>query len=204
MKRLTAIILIALALPVSVSAQSVEKKEIHWDVRGGMSMLSSLSSNTMMRPYTAWTYYGGGRRSLAAIYGDYNGSVTATNNIGAEALIHFGKRSSVGFGIYANHIWCDRYNGVSNQKTGTNKAAALMLLPTYRVYYMSRDMVRLYGTVSIGLMAYFNNDSRSIPADPAISLSPIGVEVGRTWYGFLEAGVGSVYMGFSFGAGYRF
>lgn len=196
------IILLAL-LSFSAFAQSDEEPGVHWDIRGGMSVVSSFTTGKM-EPRRASYYSPSGIRSLASLYGDYNGEVTATNNFGAEALIHLGKRSSVGFGLYANHLWCDSFRGVDGKQIGTQKAAALMLVPTYRLYYLSKDIVRLYGSVSLGLIAYFNNSNRSIPADAVFELSPVGVEVGRDWYGFLELGAGSVYVGFSFGVGYRF
>ena len=203
MKRRPLLILLLASMPFSAFAQSGEDSGTHWDIRGGMSVISSFATANM-EPRSVSYYSSNGRMSLAALYGDYNGEATATNNIGAEALIHVGKRSSVGFGIYANHLWCDKFRGIDGQRTETYKSAALMLLPTYRLYYMSKDMVRLYGSVSMGLIAYFNNSHRSMAADVAFELSPVGVEVGRKLYGFLELGAGTVYVGFSFGVGYRF
>ena len=203
MKKRHFLIILLASLSFSAFAQSGEERGFHWDIRGGMSVISTFTTYKM-QPRNVSYYSTAGFRSLASLYGDYNGEVTATNNFGAEGLIHFGKRSSAGFGLYANHLWCDSFRGVDGKKIGTRKAAALMFVPTYRLYYMSKDMVRLYGSVSLGLIAYFNNSNRSMPADAVFELSPVGVEVGRDWYGFLELGAGSVYVGFSFGAGYRF
>lgn len=180
-------------LPVFVSGQ--EKKPALLEVRGGFSAVSGYSASALAPP----TY--SGYLSLGTFYGDYFDTSFYTNNIGAEFLAHFGKRSSIGIGIYANHMWSDSYNAVTGEKSGRRTAAALFFLPTYRGYYMSRDVVRIYGTVSLGLTACFMEDIKFVGA---FNISPIGVEVGRRFYGFAEAGFGTVYSGISLGVGYKF
>ena len=67
-------------------AQSGEKPPVHWDIRGGMSAISVFTTGAI-GPRSTGSFFGNGRRSLASVYGDYNGDATATNNFGDEALI---------------------------------------------------------------------------------------------------------------------
>lgn len=180
---------------------SLPAKRLPWDIRVGMSGVSP--SGNQVKRYSAYIV----GKPLATMYGDYSGPLTSTVNIGAEAMLHLSRRSAVGMGLSACF---HNYNIYSSIEKGEQKSsvtsAAIYILPTYRLYYTDNEVVRLYGGVSLGLTSYFNTDVSGAKYIPqlAFNISPIGLEVGRRWFGFLEMGLGTVFCGVSFGAGYKF
>ncbi|MCQ2180513.1 MAG: hypothetical protein MJY50_00420 [Bacteroidales bacterium] len=182
-------------------ADSLQAKRQPWDIRVGMSGVSP--SANQVRRYSAYTV----GKPLTTMYGDYPGPLTSTNNIGAEAMMHLSRRSAVGMGLSACF---HNYKTYSSIEKGVQKSsvtsAAICILPTYRLYYTDKEIVRLYGGVSLGLTSYFNTDISGAGYVPklAFNVSPIGIEVGRKWFGFMEMGLGTVFCGVSFGAGYKF
>ena len=172
-----------------------------WDIRLGVSAVPV--SSVQVKRYSSYNY----DKPLHNMYGDYSGPLISSPNFAAEAMVHLSKKSALGVAVSACFHNYRIFSAVENDKQVSSvTSAALYVLPTYRLYYLNKDMVRLYGNVSLGLTSYFNTDisgSRYIP-QVAFNISPIGVEVGRRWFGFAEIGLGTVYCGVSLGAGYKF
>lgn len=155
---------------------------------------------------------------LSDIYHDYRSEVHSTNNVGADILFHVNEKWDVGCGLYFNHLWYDCISGVTGERTDRHHADAVYLIPTYRRYYLSNDVVRLYGQISIGLAKYFSFDKLKYAyydysgdfqrVDRSLKITeeivPFGIEIGRDWFGFAEVGVGGLYRGICIGGGYKF
>lgn len=188
----------------SAAAQTDSLSTSHntWDIRLGVSAVpvSSVQVNRYPSYYVA-------DKQLHNMYGDYSGPLTSSPNFTAEAMVHLSRKSAFGVAVSACFHNYRIFSAVENdEQVSSITSAALYVLPTYRLYYLNKDMVRLYGNVSLGLTSYFNTDisgSKYIP-QVAFNISPIGVEVGRRWFGFAELGVGTVYCGVSLGVGYKF
>ncbi len=195
---------------------------LRFDVRIGLGAIPEHASDLLMGygglSIGHYDYYYYDNPTLPALYQDYQGGSNSTDAIGVDVLFHVSRRVDVGLGMYVNHLWYDTFNGVTQEKTGVHKAAAFYLAPSIRLYYMNKQYVRLYGQCSVGLAKYFNydtlqytridydgirrtvNDSRKAFGE----FVPFGIEVGRRFFFFMEAGVGSMYNGLCLGAGYKF
>ncbi len=75
--------------------------------------------------------------------------------------------------------------------TGT---LAFIVMP--RFTFFSRDWVRLYAALSLGV--YLPH------LCPSAQIVPLGVSFGSKFFGFAEIGAGTDYLGGNFGVGYRF
>ena len=220
-KSICSLIIALLVFPVAGIAQNTAN-DLHFDVRVSMSAIPEDASDMLMTGYghNWWPIYGHGLDGLALsdIYHDYNGSSHSTNTLGTDIIFHVSRKWDIGMGIYCNHLWYDTFNGVTDEKTGRHKAAVLYLMPAFRRNYMVRDMVRLYGQVSVGVVKHFGYDSLKYSyvnnygdrheVDDSLQISgqfvPLGIEVGRKWFGFGELGFGGMFVGVCLGAGYKF
>ena len=203
MGKLITVLFSLLLMCGSAAAQTDSLASGHnsWDIRLGVSAVSV--SSVQVKRYSSYEY----DKQLHNMYGDYSGPLTSSPNFAAEAMVHLSKKSALGVAVSACFHNYRIYSAVKNdEQVSSVTSAALYILPTYRLYYLDKDVVCLYGCVSLGLTSYFNTDisgSKYIP-QLAFNISPIGVEVGRRWFGFAELGVGTVYCGVSLGVGYKF
>ncbi|MDO5442995.1 MAG: hypothetical protein Q4G10_04935 [Bacteroidia bacterium] len=155
---------------------------------------------------------------LSDVYRDYYSEVHSTNCLGTDVLFHASSRWDVGCGLYFNHLWYDYISGVTGQKLDRHHGDAVYVIPTFRRYYLSNDMVRVYGQFSIGFAKYFSFDKLKYTyydlsgdfkrVDNSLSIAaeivPFGIEIGRDWFGFAEVGYGGLYRGICVGGGYKF
>lgn len=74
------------------------------------------------------------------------------------------------------------------------------IMPEFRYNYLVRDLFRLYGSAEVGILY------SAIGKDVMFSfqVNPIGMEVGKKFYGFAEIGAGMGYAGGRAGIGFRF
>lgn len=154
---------------------------------------------------------------LARMYKDYNGPLYTTGSICGEFVMHFSPKASFTAlgGICC--LWNDTFNGQTEIKTGHRSGVGVFLAPGLRYYWINKDVIRLYTGFYLGVSKYFGFDSLkySYRSDEGIKYidesfrllgqaTPIGLEVGRKLYGFLEFGAGTVFCGASIGIGYKF
>lgn len=221
MKKLAlALAIYFLVLPVLCRAQDSDDV-LHYDVRFSLATLPENATDLLMngRNHTWWDGYGSVTGlSLSEIYHDYNGASESTNAIGADVFFHVHNRFDIGIGLYCNHLWYNTYNGVTDQKTGIHKAAAVYVSPVFRLNYVKKGGVHLYGQVSLGMCKYINFDTLKYTyrdsygdvqrVDNSLRLTgeiiPLGIEVGRKWFGFAEVGAGNRFSGVCMGFGHRF
>jgi len=83
----------------------------------------------------------------------------------------------------------------------------LSLMPSVRFTYLHKPVVRLYSGLDAGVcMAWSNNpkaENNSQTLIPAFNITPIGLQVGRSWYGMVEVNFWSDAI-VKAGVGYRF
>ena len=84
---------------------------------------------------------------------------------------------------------------------------SISLTPSIRFTYLHKPMVRLYSGLDAGVCLFWENNPKSEnPYNtliPAFNLTPLGLQVGRTWYGMLEFNFWSDAI-VKAGVGYRF
>jgi hypothetical protein len=85
--------------------------------------------------------------------------------------------------------------------------SCLSVMPSIRFTYLHKPMVRLYSGLDAGVCLIWENNPKSEnPYNtliPAFNLTPLGLQVGKTWYGMLEVNFWSDAI-VKAGVGYRF
>lgn len=89
----------------------------------------------------------------------------------------------------------------------------LSAMASFKVNWLNRKWVRMYSYAGLGLSwNYSSDDPIGSPGKSnvenrvafAFQITPVGIAVGRRFFGFAECGVGKYFSGISIGAGYRF
>jgi len=193
MRRIILIFLLALSPSLMLSAQ--ENKVV---LVPRLSIATVTDNNVnAFKNYSYYSY----DYPLAYVYGDYYSSTMTAGNITASLDIILSKRCAVSVDLGYTPMWRDAYDGITNQYLYTQRGGALNVLCMFKLFYMVRPVVRLYGDIGVGIAQYFSNDNS---LEFAGQLVPFGIEVGKKCFGFVEFGVGSSYMGARGGVGYRF
>lgn len=159
---------------------------------------------------------------LSEIYGEYNGITKSTGAFCFGADYQLARWFSFSLDLSAAFVWHDIYDGISRQKTGSRTGAVLCLLPQAKFVFLNRPSVRIYGKFGLGIVKYLGFDKRNWEYDydydyddpplcyvdnslvPGFQWVPVGVEVGKKFFGFAETGIGTLYKGISAGVGYKF
>ncbi len=148
--------------------------------------------------------------TLDYMYRNYIGRKVTTGLISADFNIQYKKWFALGIQLNAVAITNTEMSAITKKASGKFTEYSLSLLPYARFTYMNREFVKLYSAVGAGLS--FNHDvlPQGYAADSRNNMSarfqlvPFGVMAGRRFYGLAELGLGTEYMGFRIGAGYRF
>ena len=106
------------------------------------------------------------------------------------------------YGIYSKS-----YDVESEAIVGRNRAHYLTVMPMVRFTWLNREWVRMYSSLGFGATFGFGQrDYNNGPFDNsifALQLTPIGISVGRSFFGFAEIGVGAQ-GALMMGVGYKF
>ena len=86
--------------------------------------------------------------------------------------------------------WNEYYSRADDSRISVFGCHYLTPMVTARFSWLNRGLVRMY--------------DRSPDASVSLQLTPVGISVGRSLFGFFELGVGTIYVGGCFGIGYRF
>ncbi len=134
------------------------------------------------------------------------------------------KMPSVGLSYtYRAKRWCElgavaaytgsfnkRYTADGKRQVGGCKEHFLIVMPTVRFVWLKRDLVRMYSTLSVGVVRSWMCTNYDYAAPVRISSSelgleiiPIGISVGRRVFGFAELGY-SDRGWLNMGVGFRF
>lgn len=192
-KLITAILLIALAVPV-FAQEPVEQK---WTVRGSAGLLPTVP--------TIASLFGAIAVGIAVSANEDNNEtldIELPPFFGIDILYNFNSRWSAGLSTgYAGCVW----NVVDKDTRAVHSSSYLNFVPVNavgRCNYLSRPKVKLYGSLEAGVLLSVGGDSLDLAFDA--QLNPIGVEFGERLFGMAEAGVGMNYFGGRIGIGYRF
>ncbi len=140
--------------------------------------------------------------TMETVYGGYSGPVYVTGVISAEFSLILKKWFTLAFGLNFDAFYSSDFDSITHRRTGVERGAVVTLMPQARFTYFSRPMVKIYSSVGVGIAGGgFRGDSYLLPA---VQLVPIGVTFGKDFFGFVEGGIGSLYVGCMAGIGYRF
>ncbi|MDE7078101.1 MAG: hypothetical protein K2O55_05965 [Alistipes sp.] len=99
------------------------------------------------------------------------------------------------------------YSNRDSSPVGRNRAHAFTVMPVVRFTWVNSNWVRMYSTLGLGATVSggrFDYDSeRFRNGFLAFQLTPIGISVGRSFFGFAELGLGAQGV-FMMGVGYKF
>ena len=134
------------------------------------------------------------------------------------------KMPSVGLSYtYRAKRWCEvglataytgsfnkRYTADGSRRVGSCKEHFLVVMPTVRFVWLKRDLVRMYSTLSVGIVRSWMCTNYDYTAPQCIGskelgleIIPIGISVGRRVFGFAELGY-SERGWLNVGVGFRF
>lgn len=90
------------------------------------------------------------------------------------------------------------YDSQTRKRVDTQHQDFISIMPTVRFAWLRRGVVQLYSSFSLGLGVehYLLNSDVGRPIYNtlyycAFDIKPVGVSVGRKWFGFAELGYGS-------------
>lgn len=139
---------------------------------------------------------------LSYIFSDYDGPTYVTGNIIAEFAFLKKKRWVISAAVAANGIWKDCFDSATDGKVGRISGCSVTVMPFVRFNWIDRDYLKLYSSAGFGLtVGSFDEVTESYGT---FQLGLLGIQVGRRFFVFAEAGAGSLYMGGKCGVGYRF
>lgn len=140
--------------------------------------------------------------SPSTLYSSYSGKVYMTGVISAEFSYYFKRWFSLAVSLNYNGVFGSTFSGMDDSVLSRDNGAVVTLYPQARFSYLTREYVRLYSAVGLGV-GYATFRSRS-ELYPCFHLTPIGISVGRKVFGFCELGTGMLFMGVMGGIGVRF
>ncbi len=132
---------------------------------------------------------------------------------GISYTYNFNKLIALQLGI--NYEACkDCYHSKEDgSKLSSVHGRCLSEMATIRVSWLNRRIIRVYSSAGIGVLEKFFYDDTAIDGKGkyddrdirfVCQVAPIGIAIGKKLFGFMELGVGSVYVGDRFGVGFRF
>jgi len=141
---------------------------------------------------------------LAFYYGNIDTRLYYTGSFMASLDLILSKRCVVSLELGSAFLRQNVF--ISNNEYFHKRCAVVSFVPQFKFFYMTRPIVRLYGTVGIGVTKYFGSyiTSSLKKMEMAAQFTPFGIEIGRTFFGFAEIGAGNLFTGARAGIGYRF
>lgn len=109
--------------------------------------------------------------------------------------------------------WSETYLREDDTMISSISSQYLTPMLTARFSWMNRKYVRMYSSVGAGLSislskTHFVIDDDTVRQRPdsylSLQVTPVGISVGGKLFGFVEVGIGTIYVGGCFGIGYRF
>ena len=196
MKRL--VIIITLLPALLLSGQRLAAQEFKKEVTIGWAG-NTYGDLDMLLPYNDGMSMG---NPLEYMFSDYDGPTYITGNIIAEINFIKKKRWVFSLAFAANGIWKNTYDNFTEQKTGRISGFSATVMPQWRFNWINREGMKLYSSAGLGLtIGSFDDEAESWGS---FQLGLLGVQVGRRFFVYGEAGCGMLYMGGKIGVGYRF
>lgn len=143
---------------------------------------------------------------------DYYGTPAFTNYIAnrSEELHYSGESHWVTFAAdygYWTNEWFSiggslswttgfarHYSSLTHDYLGSTRYQLIAIMPEVRFAWLRHGMVQLYSSVALGLGIEMRPGWRTrylTEFYPAFDFKPIGISIGRKWFGFVELGYGS-------------
>lgn len=141
--------------------------------------------------------------SFSDIYYDYELPMYTTGGISAEIAWLYKDWFTFALTLSGNFTWQGHADAITSERTGTDTSLFLYLVPQARFNWVRRDLVKMYSSVGLGVLAGYDLDKEP-GIMPAFQLNPVGIEIGRKVFGFCELGIGMIYTGAMAGVGFRF
>ncbi len=159
--------------------------------------------------------YGLASHTSLSYIGDLDNSIyepQAGKTLWLNASLDYGYRVNEWFSIGGSLAWsagiCNLYDNQTLERWDTIHVNYISLMPIARFTWLRRDIVELYS--SLGATAgiehwvhYLNGKHHTYRPYLSYDIKPIGISVGRRWYGFMEAGYGARGI-VNIGVGHRF
>jgi hypothetical protein len=184
------------ALPTTTHAQDRHDIRLSWNIgaRGNYGLASHTSlgyigdlDNTIYEPQEGKTLW-------------------------ISASLDYGYRVNKWFSIGGCLAWsagiCNLYDSQTLERWDTMHVDYISIMPIARFTWLHRGIVELYS--SLGATAgiehwvhYLNGKQHTYRPYLSYDIKPIGISVGRRWYGFMEAGYGARGI-VNIGVGHRF
>lgn len=192
-------IIISLLPLLLLSGQKLDAQEFKKEITIGWAG-NTYGDIDQILPYNDGMYMSS--NPLEYIFDDYDGPTYVTGNIIAEINFIKKRRWVFSLAFAANGIWKNTYDNLTEQKTGRVSGFSATVMPQVRFNWINRDILKLYSSLGLGLtIGSFDDRSESWGS---FQLGLLGIQVGRRFFVFGEAGCGMLYMGGKAGIGYRF
>lgn len=180
-----------------------------FEINGGYSLAPYAQAE---RFNTGWISTG----TLASIFRPYTAEVKMTGAFSAEFAYRAGRRWTISLMTSYNHVFSSQSiqayktedGGSVSMRSAKVNGNCLAFIPRWRFDYIIKPGFRMYSSFGFGYGLYFNYTTDEEfgyePIQPEAQLVPLGISFGRKWFGLVETGIGTQYMGGRIGFGYRF
>ncbi len=196
-----------LLLLVCVGAEAGEKRDYDLKRHEVSLGIGFLPSRNIVSGYH-YSFIPGNRMSysLNSTYFDSMTNVVEIQNpyIGLNYFYNFNKYVALGGTFSYEGGSRSIYSHKDDSLMKRESKNILTAMANFRVSWLNRKYVRMYSLIGMGFSFSAEGDFDDSEHHYALQFSPLGISVGNKLYGFLEAGVGTSYLGCNFGIGYRF
>lgn len=138
---------------------------------------------------------------LKGIYSDYSDDLRTAGAFGAQASYSVTRRLDISLAAGMVAMGHSNYDGLTYARIASYHKAVFFLYPEIRFKYVDRKLIRMYSAFSFGMQVAPTFDK---PFSAESEITVIGLSLGNAIRVFCEAGYGSVFSGFKFGAAYKF
>lgn len=196
--RLVTLTISLFLISISASAQK-EKYSLPYDysVRLGVSgiplvhIVNNTASSIHIDPSSQST-------SIDRLYRDYTGDKYCTGIISASFDFIFKRWFTLSTGLGICNVFYSKYNSNTGEKIKTEHHLGYDVMAHAKFTWCTTEWVRTYSSIGIG--CYFAEET----IFPLLQVAPVGVEVGKQVFGFVDLSVGLSHIGGTIGVGYRF
>lgn len=144
-------------------------------------------------------YFGG--ISLGSLYHDISVGAYSAGVFSVEYGHFFRNWFSICAELGFTPLWNEKVNAFG-VKLPSDKGFMFHILPKVRFSYLRTEMLSLYSDIGLGIGIGSNKGTQALCG--LFHTTPIGITIGKRWYGFAESNLSMRNVGFTFGAGYRF
>jgi len=153
--------------------------------------------------------------SISDIYLDgstYN-KEKVTNSWTISYTYNFSRLFALQAGVSYEGGWSECYRKSEDVMVSSISSQYLTPMLTARFSWLNRRFVRMYSSFGAGIAVSLSDTHFTTSDDKtyerqntymSLQLAPVGISVGGSFFGFIEVGIGTVYVGGCFGLGYRF